>query len=215
MRLLAFLLLLPAFTLASPNVAQRATQLLETVEAMREGKASEKPEINVSVVGPFNSSGYLSGDVVLVDAEGVILGEVQGGGSASGYQINIAWPKNFWSTSTESSGSCRVRLVNNNETGMVEVREWANESIWFETEDCQGDGYIKSRCLDPDKNGTWISYSSGAALGNIIARSKLFLGQCTNQERLLKEYQYYRPVPHYMPPEILNAAYPVRLEQLP
>ena len=215
MRLLGFLLLLPAFTLAGSDATLRAAQLLETVQAVRDGTASEKPKINVSVVGPFNSSGYLSGDVVLVDAEGVILGEVQGGSSDSGYEVFIFWPKNFWSTSPENRGYCRVKIVNNSETDMVEVREWSNQRIRFEAEDCQGDGYIRSFCLDPEKNGTWISYSSGTPLGNIIAKSELLDGQCTNREVLLTEYQWYRPVPHYFPPEILNAAYPVRLEQLP
>jgi hypothetical protein len=171
-----------------------------TVVQLGEGVTGETPPIN-----------FDTGPIVCKDNNDTIISEATGIGA--GCDVGIA------------GNSDDLRLVNDPTTQTVLVGTKFSRNVWFTEVDCQGapiGGLSGARIFTI--NGEFFT-QVGDTLGSILGksyRSGSYLSttgsfnpasNCINQDGILNGYRQLAP---FTPPaEITNAAYPVRVEQLP
>ena len=167
-------------------------------------------------VGEVDPDVFQTGDVVLYDANNVLLGKVEYFNEYLGdvfYTIFISF---------SDIGSKRISLTDRVNQGSLQIDGLANR-VNYQSTDCSGPAFLNTGTatgwvLDfgggnffAARNGAYqILYKSWRGTAGPDNGT---MGECFSDEGLLS-YAYLM-VPVSLPPEILNAAYPVRLEQLP
>lgn len=170
------------------------------------------PEGQIGQVPPID---YNTGPIVLIDGSGGVLGEA--------YEFS---GDNFEIRLSDSFQTIRVRLINSHSIQQV-VISGVSGSFFFQSEDCSGPAFAISA------GGLWEVDNRFFIMGpapqvNLVFRSVYNTGYWNVSEDGRLEYSApteclaesgiapLAPVVEYfLPPEIVNAVYPVRVEQLP
>ena len=171
------------------------------------------------LVGEVDAFNYNTGDIVVVDNDGELLArtipsdtqQIQGFKVDLGFIQNVFWPRAVLYNDTESS---RVKLTS--------YDDGAPPQLWYLTSDCSGP--------------VWLSYDFGVYDGDYFISDPSFPIETLlfGSRRLSDRYTSYDAILpasvceqvqfsgrarrglSYSPAiEIINAAYPARLEQLP
>ena len=180
-------------------------------------------------VGAIEPSVYNTGEVVVVDSSNVVLGLAtdRERNNPSAYFISL--------DVVLAQGAIEAVLYNDAATGSVRLLSYnagapnSATSLVFISDDCSGDAWIKpSSDWAPlgfaAHNGSFFVIPAGQDVERLLFKSRLLseqvnynaeyypAGECSMGEFV---YDAYKAAPYTPAPEILNAAYPVRLEQLP
>ena len=161
------------------------------------------------ITGDSPAVSWPTGEIVYVDADGVTLAAAKNDAAGRPYALLNQY---------------YVSLYNDGVSNSVVVTGYNNGlRVWYLSDDCTGQAFgldayavsIEGQLSVPDlaADATTLltkSYKqSGYGMGNTLADS----GSCIV---ISAQAGQLRPLVEYTPaPEILNAAYPVRLEQLP
>ena len=153
-------------------------------------------------LGQLPSGSYNSGEIVLKDANDITLGPSR---DVSGYYDVMLF--------SDERELGYIQLKNNHETQSVDVRTRDDSYAWYQTPDCGG--LIFSQSYLVQIGGDYFAPSPDHSIQYLLHKSRRYnggLGECEAGEWL---WQTKVTIPYTPAPEILNAAYPVRLEQLP
>jgi len=178
-------------------------------------------------VGEVPLAEYASGDIVIVDANGITLAQ-----SVNDLADN---PLAFFANLPLGYLDLTVVLYNNEDSGYVELLSYnwgyvaQASTVLFKTADCSGPAWLApSRGTVPyglaNTGSMFYVIGEGASLENLLFESRIisahlnYNGRYRNAEPC-EAGQFvtdaYLAAEYTPAPEILNAAYPVRLEQLP
>ena len=150
---------------------------------------------------------YASGDILLVDDNEVILAKVHGGGARE-YLVLIDAP-----SASGKDNTIYAHMKNDNENERVTLLgvEWLD--IYFNQANCSGAKFTSNFAWLIAWNESLYFGDRYAPTATILTKSYFRNGECFNSENVASNLSVlleYTPAP-----EILNAAYPARLEQLP
>jgi hypothetical protein len=159
-------------------------------------------------------STFNSGDIYFVDANGVVLGR---GGTYGPYTVLFIKYGNL----DVMSG-----IANISASQTVEVAGFSNSLLYYQSSDCSGAPLITNLRNEIFKDGDdyYVKNEASAAI-QIVANSRKFVDRsswigsyyigsqsCESTNQIVEG----KPLITFeLPAELLNAAYPVRLEQLP
>ena len=205
MRMLAFLLLIPALCFAQIPFSE----LMNTVAAVRNGYPYPKVPIS-GVLPPVGSSESIP---VLVDANNVVIGEVAGSTSGGHPYILLKDHRDFGEYTYE------LAVFNDTDSNSVQIAAKRSHYLFFELNDCRGlpfySGYAQIRRLGdlyfvplsntakPKKR--FKSRARSAWIGDTYFPSS----ECENIEIIQSAF----PLTQYLPAqELLQARYPVRID---
>ena len=156
-----------------------------------------------------NDYTFNTGAIVITDALDAQLGEF-GGYGTNDRLITIL----------QKDPVIKVEMVNDPSTSTVVLRgAGAGDTVFFEESDCQGAAFTSENSGDflvsPNLAPTQSFYlaTQSQFSNKVVNSSKSTFDRCRNSNEVLRNA--YLVVPYTPAPEILNAAYPVRLEQLP
>jgi hypothetical protein len=166
------------------------------------------------LLGEVDPTIYPSGEIVVVDADGVILGEL------AGFSGDVQYATNLHS----ATGPSILAYLINGPNGSVLFPGGGTTQLLYLDEDCIGtpfaigspqllwlgehNEYYVMANVPKDR----ILFQSVRDTSYIRDDGSVFIGTCRNEQNVLNAAP---AVPYYPPPEILNAAYPIRAEQLP
>ena len=238
MRLLAAILVFLCFSVGASEPQYRAAALLETIQTFLRGGSIFK---RCCIQGESADEYLQSGDFVVVDNNGTIVAEYLQNMSfqIEGATLDGFGGRGFFTDIYQNPIRMpRLMLINYASTKSVGLLGY-HYALEYESPDCSGTPYtdLPSYLLGPDNGKFFVGlvqntggpvFPSGDASKNIVVRSTRYTGGVRIQNTLeiippgecvqRREYGALRRsiVVEYTPaPEILNAAYPVRLEQLP
>jgi len=163
--------------------------------------------IQPGTAGDASLYSYDSGDLVVIDNSDVTLARVLAIRDG-GYMVELL---------VHDSSSKPVAIIKNNDlTQETEFYPVSGVTAYFLEMDCQGPAFSNNSSV-VYKHGDNFSIGGGQQAQTLLAKSRFAwqtggIGGCSNQDYIgtLSPNSPYSPAP-----EILNAAYPVRLEQLP
>ncbi len=145
-----------------------------------------------------------TGDIIVADANGVVLAKVW---TASGdyFQVELQ----------TTGGRILAVITNNNSTESVDLDCYScSTRIYFEKLNCEGQAFVGNPSyLLKAPDGTWLAQSSQTQQIPQVTESWFENDVCHNQQ--IAELYLYTVFPYIPAQEILNAAYPVKLKQLP
>ena len=150
------------------------------------------------------SDSYDSGDIVLYDANSVLLAEVAGGGNGN-YDVWLSAP-------SENDQTIRILavIINDAETESVAILPYTVDGIRFLDPNCEGTKFVSNSSILWGSEGKFYFADYRRGFETIISKSYFQYGNCINSEQVVSNALVlleYTPAP-----EILNAAYPVRLD---
>jgi len=147
------------------------------------------------------------GEFVIYDANSTLLGRRSGGWKGV-YDILLEV------TSNGQTFTKYIRLVNDEASSSVEIIDFG-QPLYFAELDCHGEIFTgsTSNLLPNLRDGGWLVTTTDFSAALMKSYISWPPSDCENSELILNAPALaleYTP-----PPEILNAAYPVRIEQLP
>ena len=172
------------------------------------------------LVGEVDPNSVNTGDIVAIDAMDVVLGEVLGTRDSAGTIEMAALPER---------NVPRIHIANIDARQSVFVGKWSDNfgKVYFSDENCQGQVILDSSfyvlcrpdtgaCFAPDTDlyyvtlfaKSWIQ-STHTFNGAVYNEDE----ECSDAENVVSNA--YLGATYTIAPELLNAAYPVRIEQLP
>ena len=155
------------------------------------------------LVAEANVGTVNTGDIVIVDDAGVVLGPADGGSGAN----------DTFGTSVQfdDGSACKISIRNVN--GTVDISSPA--PVYFQSNDCSGQMLMVDygACINPTGE-QWLMAGERIA-ADLLIKSRLEGAQCFEQNVVFDANRLTFPINVTLPSEILNAVYPVRLEQLP
>lgn len=174
------------------------------------------PEGQIGNVPPIEIP---SGDFALVDANGEILARSR---DAEGPRY-----LGFLGVNSVGTEILAVTFVNDEATGTVLLYPAQKKWVYYLSDDCTGDPLVtaEERLLYLDGFG-WGVPAEATATSEVLIGSRIYTGNWyeyldePNPQESCNSIQAVIPgitalVSYYLPEAVLNAAYPVRLEQLP
>jgi len=157
------------------------------------------PEAYSGVIDP---STVATGDVVLMDANDIVLGQAIDKWNNI-YTIDLLIP---------DLGACFIHVYSGSAGEPISTGSNRSQG-YFQSDDCSGQMLIQASRWCEYIQGNY--YFKGEAInGQVLSKSELWPDGCRVQEKI-NSNTLALPSLITLPPEILNAAYPVRLEQLP
>jgi len=154
------------------------------------------------LVAEANVGTVNTGDIVIVDDAGVVLGPADGGSSGDRFITSVQF---------DDGSACEISIRNVN--GTVDIS--SPTPGYFQSNDCSGQMLIidNESCQNPTGE-QWLMAGQRIA-ADLLIKSRLEGEQCFEQNAVISANRLTFPINVTLPSEILNAAYPVRLEQLP
>ncbi|EGG28966.1 hypothetical protein IMCC3088_2364 [Aequoribacter fuscus] len=164
------------------------------------------------VLGEVHLNQIPSGDIVLMDANDVVLSKVSAtaGGTTQ-----------FIVTAGESEISAMI--VNSVADQRIILTSWGSTYLYYHSSDCSGQAFASNSILHEIEGILYVPVTSGSRQ-EILAQSRKKSGYGSYPDYYIgslgceakTEVKNAWLMVEYTPaPEILNAAYPVRLQQLP
>ena len=174
-----------------------------------DGTTAVVPGYGTVVVYPEGTTGeidpdsYNTGDIVVKDANDIVLAPVSRSIGVDWHEVNLGPNK-----------SSPIAYVKNDNVRQLVELSGLGSTLYFLESDCAGVATYTSGSHLVKVNGAYFAQAvEGGFAGLFATKSSISNGgTCVNGERA----RYVTTFTSYTPaPEILNAAYPVRLEQLP
>lgn len=152
-------------------------------------------------MGETNIGSINTGEILLIDGNDITLGV--GRTEGPDYTTTVLFGE---------TASCKVKLRNNDSEQVSEVYPWLPGSRGvFQSSDCSGQMLVNTGCHNPTGQ-QWV-LGAQVIYEQILIRSQLIDNSCSETEQVYSDGYLSPPTNITLPPEILNAAYPVRLEQ--
>ena len=157
------------------------------------------PEASSGVVDP---STVATGDVVLMDSNDIVLGRALDLWNNI-YTIVLPIP---------DLGFCYIHVWGGSEGEPITTGSNRGQG-YFQSDDCSGQMLIQKTAWCDYIQGNYY-FGAEQVDGDVLSKSELWSDGCRVEEKIHRNTLSF-PTPITLPPEIVNAAYPVRLEQLP
>lgn len=153
------------------------------------------------LVGEVNLGTVNTGDIVIVDDADVVLGPADSG-SGDVFITSVQF---------DDGSACSIQLRNFN--GTVDI--YGPSSGYFQSNDCSGVMLMYSNGYCQNVTGEQWLMAGEEVAADLLINSLLDGGQCFERSEVWTANRLAFPINVTLPSKILNAAYPVRLEQLP
>ena len=157
------------------------------------------PEASSGVVDP---STVATGDVVLMDSNDIVLGRALDLWNNI-YTIVLPIP---------DLGACYIHVWGGSAGEPITTGSNRGQG-YFQSDDCSGQMLIQRTGWCDYIQGNYY-FGAAQVYGDVLSKSELWPDGCRVEEKIHRNTLSF-PTLITLPPEILNAAYPVRLEQLP
>ena len=154
------------------------------------------------LVAEANVGTVNTGDIVIVDDAGVVLGPADGGSSGDRFSTSVQF---------DDGSACEISIRNVN--GTVDIS--SPTPGYFQSNDCSGQMLIIDNGFCQNPTGEQWLMAGERIAADLLIKSRLEGEQCFEQNAVFSANRLTFPINVTLPSEILNAAYPVRLEQLP
>jgi hypothetical protein len=164
------------------------------------------------LLGEVNLNQIPSGDIVLIDANDVVLSRVSS---------TVGGTTNFFVTA--DGVEIIAMIVNSASDQQIIVTSYGSTYLYYHSSDCSGQAFANNDILHEIEGTLYVPVTS-VPRQDVLAESRRKSGYGSYPDYYVgsleceakTEVKTARLMVEYTPaPEILNAAYPVRIEQLP